>query len=1332
MESTKNIEIGTHRSHRPPVALDPAYVALDDSGPEDLLRQAIALARQLKFVSAADLSSGDWQQALSLAQADWTGFLGEPDGKLAAEFARFFEAPEQYQPAHGNPLSQPHVALFTAFIAILRHASADINAFTSRHLDHHFREVLQLKPLPPTPGDVHVTFDLKPLESATYLPQGVRLLAGEDDDAPVYETVEDLEVSPARIARLAAQRATFHPTGFRAMLDPEKPEGGMAEIRAYIWAHGAGQLLAGSDWNSFEDLYEQLDDREVRLAFPEELQLSRDEFRRMMEIAPASALLTETEEEYLLRWEALHARTVIVAAFPEVGTATYSISGGKTLEEKLAAALFNRGRLPDYRNLPFKPFDLYHDLALPATETKGLAARQYVREQLYLSPEDYALLHDLSVGGKGLPRMPLPILEACVAKASLFAPILRRSRLHCLDTHTEAKALQRGDVQEGWFPYGLRGPTETATLPDLALVIASPVLAMAEGERSIQLSLQFAPLDMAQLQACFLLTAPDSRDWYSPFGFQVSSADAWHEVDWRGMAPAFDLVHHSLGFTLTVPASHPALASPGEKFPESSLRGSAPLLRIRHMPLPEGVSRETHHSVLDALKLRQVDVAVSVQGITKFQAQNHDGEIRINAPFEPFGSLPGPHSAFMIAHPELCLKPLQSIDLQLEWMDVPADVKGYYDPYFAKMGNQPAITGIPHGLTDFTASLEVVTGRWSSRLGQADVPFLQASVTLPTPGIEPLGTDYSPEEMEDWEEPTDWPRYFKLVYSTPWAPYQAYSKAERRLTAAISQASNEFAAASITYTTSPSGTTSGKPNATRFAEAQAVVQELSSIVLQPPFVPKLREMRLGYTAKATIRVDEWAPESRPQEIIYHQQPFGFSQIPTGMGCPAPMMPEVVDEGSLLIGLEEATAGQPLSFLVKVLSGTGNPEELPPPVHWHYFSQSGWNLLPSSNLLRDETQGFTQTGIVRMVLPNDAVPTRQEMPQPLHWLVAAVARDCELLPDWEDIHLHAVQARQVIESGTVPCWTLAAGSVTVVEQSQLQAVLEVKQPYPSFNGRAGDAGDQFYRRVSERLRHKGRALTAWDYEHLCLERFPKLYAIKTLQAKAEFGRRPGEMRLVVVPDLRGQRFANPFQPRLGFGDLNEITGYLQQVAPPAAKVRAVNPQYRPVLVGTTLNFKDGISSATGRHLIQRRLKSFLAPWAFDDATAMAFGGRLYVSEVVEVLQSEPYVEFVGKTRLFVGDKNGDFKEATKPDTDTSAYIEVADTDVLTSAPQHFINEIDDEEALNEIWMGISWMVIASDFEVAPNPAKVDQEYQEWLGISWMVVGKDFKVTDTPVN
>jgi hypothetical protein len=337
------------------------------------------------------------------------------------------------------------------------------------------------------------------------------------------------------------------------------------------------------------------------------------------------------------------------------------------------------------------------------------------------------------------------------------------------------------------------------------------------------------------------------------------------------------------------------------------------------------------------------------------------------------------------------------------------------------------------------------------------------------------------------------------------------------------------------------------------------------------------------------------------------------------------------------------------------------------------------------------------------------------------------RDSEDLPDWEDLHLHAVRAHQVVRRDIADKWVFPAGSITATEESH-PGIEKVMQPYASRNGKPQEDPRDFYRRVSERLRHKNRAVTAWDFEHICLQQFPSLFAVKTLQATAAEGKQPGDLTLVLVPDLRNQQFSNPFQPKFGFGELNEIADFLRKLTSPAVRVNAINPHYRPVVVGTTINFKDGVSSALGKHMIEQRLKEFLAPWAINNATAMTFGGRLYVSEVVDVLQAEPYVDFVGKTRLFVLGPNGSYEEAKTTDGDTSAYIEVPNTDVITSETSHLVNEIADESAKSEIWEGISWMVINNDFKVSIDPNTPEEIYDEWLGISWMVIGKDFKVKE----
>jgi hypothetical protein len=74
--------------------------------------------------------------------------------------------------------------------------------------------------------------------------------------------------------------------------------------------------------------------------------------------------------------------------------------------------------------------------------------------------------------------------------------------------------------------------------------------------------------------------------------------------------------------------------------------------------------------------------------------------------------------------------------------------------------------------------------------------------------------------------------------------------------------------------------------------------------------------------------------------------------------------------------------------------------------------------------------------------------------------------------------------------------LAAESISKLKTAVAE-VSKVQQPFASFDGKHKEIGSEFYTRVSERLRHKGRAITPWDYEHLILERFPSVYKVKCI-------------------------------------------------------------------------------------------------------------------------------------------------------------------------------------------------------------------------------------------
>ena len=79
-----------------------------------------------------------------------------------------------------------------------------------------------------------------------------------------------------------------------------------------------------------------------------------------------------------------------------------------------------------------------------------------------------------------------------------------------------------------------------------------------------------------------------------------------------------------------------------------------------------------------------------------------------------------------------------------------------------------------------------------------------------------------------------------------------------------------------------------------------------------------------------------------------------------------------------------------------------------------------------------------------------------------------------------------------------------------------------------------ASDAFYVRVSERLRHKARAITIWDYEHLILEAFPLIHKVKCLNhtksVDADYNEvLHGHVTIITIHDMRQRNDINQLKP-----------------------------------------------------------------------------------------------------------------------------------------------------------------------------------------------------------
>jgi len=249
-----------------------------------------------------------------------------------------------------------------------------------------------------------------------------------------------------------------------------------------------------------------------------------------------------------------------------------------------------------------------------------------------------------------------------------------------------------------------------------------------------------------------------------------------------------------------------------------------------------------------------------------------------------------------------------------------------------------------------------------------------------------------------------------------------------------------------------------------------------------------------------------------------------------------------------------------------------------------------------------------------------------------------------------------------------------------------------QPYPSFGGRPAEPVYRLNQRVSERLRHKNRALTAWDYERLVLEKFPQVYRAKCLPEGGGDSNELGKVDMILVPNIKGLKLFDPFEPKLPFNVLTEISSFLHSVAPPEAKIEIRNPVYIQLLIRMSVELHEAYQADTSYYLeqLQTGLLRLLAPWAYDEGAELVLAGKFYPSLVINFVEEQPYIDYVKDFRLLYGEE-GDLRIASELQLQNGLTAPRPDG-IWVSAKEHLL------DASNDVGRGIDYMKVEIDLIV----------------------------------
>ena len=428
---------------------------------------------------------------------------------------------------------------------------------------------------------------------------------------------------------------------------------------------------------------------------------------------------------------------------------------------------------------------------------------------------------------------------------------------------------------------------------------------------------------------------------------------------------------------------------------------------------------------------------------------------------------------------------------------------------------------------------------------------------------------------------------------------------------------------------------------------------------QPPLAPSLKE---------PITIDYTIPISDHQ--IQYFSPFGTQGINSETATEITQMLEKQALCIKLEGVKEACV-LTLHFEMNPFKYAVDKEYGENALQWYYYTNDGWTKFADTDILSDTTNRFRRSGIVQLKLSEAVVATVNDAKGGL-WLridVISPEKKTSEPPGnpFEALGAVRVQAVEVeldpqsggqIEIGTA----LPMGSITKAKNS-IKGIKKIEQPYSGEEGRKIETDASFYTRVSEELRHKGRAWNRWDYERLVLERFPQIASAKCLSCCNKEGKmQAGCITMLVIPDGKAIHQPDPLKPIIGQSLKDEIKSYLQKRVSSFVTIDVVTPTYVEAKVECRFTLREGYSDINHyRNLLDEQLKAYLAPWSSGNE-GMEFRTDKNESQVEEYIENQYYVDYIESFSLTIDDVPVKQGEPLQPE---GAFI------IVTSVKEHEI-------------------------------------------------------------
>ncbi|MDE0968749.1 MAG: hypothetical protein OSA51_05005 [Octadecabacter sp.] len=598
-------------------------------------------------------------------------------------------------------------------------------------------------------------------------------------------------------------------------------------------------------------------------------------------------------------------------------------------------------------------------------------------------------------------------------------------------------------------------------------------------------------------------------------------------------------------------ASSPALV--GQDIPD------APLLELRYAKTP----RVCPVSFFERYSISSIGIDVDVTGLKTLAAFSDDAPVVTDQKFQPFGPRPKDGATFIAGSPEMARKPVTAVGVSIDWTDMPPEIGGFKAHY-------------------------------ASYTKAAQIPNPQLSIDyLSGDGWRPVSRTLKPlfnSNGVTGKLLANWTFNGRVTGHS--------ISAAGTVSAKEFKSRQSMRAGAIRMTLS--GTGDGF-NADLYPLALVKAMRPGYLPLpkkpmpKAPFVPTVAQFSLNYCASATIEL--MAPSAANSgDCVTQVGPFGKIEIyPNRKLRQARLFPKRLGFGELYIQIKGSHTAGPIA-LAFATTQSGHLRTVPTnnPIKWHYLSADGWCALPDTAFTSDTTGGLMNSGLLLLDLPADAIDHSSEMPPGGVWIAAVATRPrLDIFPELHQIKVGGVWA--IRTDNTLRAQQTARSWSFSPAQKGITTIREMVIPKPA---RPHELQDTFTARVSERLRHRKRAVTPWDIERLLLQNFTEIWLVKCMPhlSSSHPTPAPGHLTVIVLRAPAPGTDVPHYAPHLfDVATLEKMRFFLRDHASEFAKIEVVNPTFERLQMRAKIAIKSQTEDGVMAKMLKTEIAKYLSVW-----------------------------------------------------------------------------------------------------------------------------------------